>query len=593
MNPFRMKSSSIFFKLAIAFLVIILPLSILSLLINSSSSRTVKSQIEQSLEYRIHTFVTGIDADFRRIMRLRNELLSDSDLQVLSFSRNQLTNFEYSRAVLRIQEKLRLLQASSLYLEDISVYLPRIQRNISSRGFVPPPTEGEVQSLKRSTLASPIVYWNDQYLIGGFYPESYGIENNDLDHFLLLKMTLSQELLRQSLEELYETDLGGSMLLQADKEWRIASGQPAAIEQIAHSDSSKTLLASMDDSDYGNVNVKIGGTSYKVIFEKSAVLNTNIIAFLPEREILNPLQKYRYLFWTIMLTSIFIVILFSYWIYRIIHQPIRRIVRAFFKLEQGNLKVTLKHNHNDEFGYLYEQFNAMSRKLQELVHEVYEEKIRSQRSELKQLQSQINPHFLYNSYFVLHRVAQMHDVDTVIRLTRHLGEYFRYITRNGFDDISLGQEYRHTKSYIEIQTMRYSRRIKTVCAELPEECRDIPVPKLILQPILENAYEHGLKDKASDGIVNISITLKDHAVYLSVEDNGEDLKDEHLLQLNSELQQGMNLETTGMLNVHRRLQLKYGKPYGLAVDRSPLGGLRVVYAIPIIKETHHVQASDH
>lgn len=584
MKVLPIKLSSIFFKLAIVFLLIMLPLSILGLYLNYSSSTTVKEQIEQSLKSRLHNYVRGMDADFQRMLRLRNELLADSDLQTLSYAKHHLSDYLYAQAVLRIQEKLRLLQASSLYMADISVYLPRIQRNISSRGFIALPVEDEIAALKQSTLSSPIVFWNNQYVIGGSYPGTYGIEDSDDEPFLILKLSVSEDFLQQSLDEVHNTKRGGGMLLQADKQWKIVSGndqmQALAERLIPH-----IASESMEQFQNGSFSVTADHVAYTVIYEKSSVLNTVMAVFLPEAETLGPLTKYRYWYWIITLTSVVIVIIFSYWIYRIIHQPIQRMVVAFRKLEKGNLNVSLKHSQEDEFAYLYEQFNMMSSKLQLLVHEVYEEKIRSQQSELKQLQSQINPHFLYNSYFVLHRVAQMHDTDTVIRLSRHLGEYFRYITRNGADEIALAQEIRHTHSYMEIQMLRYSRRIQTICEELPDSCKEVLVPRLVLQPILENAYEHGLENKMAGGIVKMSFSSTDELLQITVEDNGDDLSDRQIEIIAMELKLEEHVETTGMLNVHRRLQLKFGKKYGLSVSRSSLGGLCVEAAIPITKGT--------
>lgn len=584
MKVLPIKLSSIFFKLAIAFLLIMLPLSILGLYLNYSSSTTVKEQIEQSLKSRLHNYVRGMDADFQRIMRLRNELLADSDLQTLSYAKHNLSDYLYAQAILRIQEKLRLLQASSLYMDDISVYLPRIQRNISSRGFIALPVEDEIAALKQSTLSSPIVFWNDQYLIGGSYPGTYGIEDSDDEPFLILKLSVSEDFLQQSLDEVHNTKLGGGMLMQADKQWKIVSGSDP-MHALAESLIPHIAGESLEQFQNGSFSITAGRVAYTVIYEKSSVLNTVMAVFLPEAETLGPLTKYRYWYWIITLTSVVIVIIFSYWIYRIIHQPIQRMVVAFRKLEKGNLNVSLKHSQEDEFAYLYQQFNVMSSKLQLLVHEVYEEKIRSQQSELKQLQSQINPHFLYNSYFVLHRVAQMHDTDTVIRLSRHLGEYFRYITRNGADEIALAQEVRHTHSYIEIQMLRYSRRIQTICEEFPDNCKEVLVPRLVLQPILENAYEHGLENKMAGGIVKMSFSSTDELLQITVEDNGEDLSDRQIERIAMELKLEEHVETTGMLNVHRRLQLKFGKQYGLSVSRSSLGGLCVEAAIPITKGT--------
>lgn len=663
--PLRIEQFGIFHKLGAAFLLVILPLCMISILMNQSGSEAVREQIGQSLQSRTHFYIRSFDADFSRLLKLRNEMLLDSDLQSLSFLTDKMSDYEYAQTVLRVQQKLQLLQTSSLYLDGVQVYISGAGRNISPQGFVPLPGPERLRQLEQSSLYSPIVYLPEGYAISGFYPEPYGAEQAELQaeqqrqaqklqvqqqhqtqhpqhevlqhqaqqlqaqhpqhevqqlqaqqrqgrpeqaaadspdsNLLALTMTLSEAQIRQSLSEINQTLQGGAALIHSDFQWMIANAQDHRAGAIRHA-----LQQLGERNGYpgtGTLNVDIEGEEYTLVYEYSDVLNAVLAVYVPEAEILGPLATYRGWFWLFAATSAVVVLVFSYWIYRNIHQPIRRMVLALRKVEQGMMNVMLKHRPNDEFGYMYNQFNKMVGKLNMLIHEVYEQRIRSQRAELKQLQSQINPHFLYNSFFVLHRVAQMQDMDKVLHLTRHLGEYFRYITRTGSDEVTLAEELNHARAYIEIQMQRYSRRVQTICGELPEQAQGILVPRLILQPLLENAYEHGLENKVSGGKVQVQVqaqvqmqvqgVVSGTAFIIRIEDNGDELTDQRLAQMSHELLLEEPLETTGLLNIHRRLVLKFGPASGLRLSRSALGGLAVDVVLPTSaadagKELHHV-----
>lgn len=153
---------------------------------------------------------------------------------------------------------------------------------------------------------------------------------------------------------------------------------------------------------------------------------------------MGPLDHYQVYLYLISLCALIVIILFSIYVYRIIHRPLSRLVRAFRKVESGDLQVELTYKSSDEFHYLYAQFNNMVAHLKKLIFEIYEQKIRTQQSELKQLQSQINPHFLYNSFYLLYRMTKAQDFENSTRFTKYLGDYFQYMTRNGSEEVPLG-----------------------------------------------------------------------------------------------------------------------------------------------------------
>jgi len=215
-------------------------------------------------------------------------------------------------------------------------------------------------------------------------------------------------------------------------------------------------------------------------------------------------------------------------------------------------------------------------RIKNLIEQVYKQKILYQKAELKQLQSQINPHFLYNSYFVLRDMAENQDCEGLAEYTKLMGTYFQYITRNSGQSATLSQEVEHARIYAMFQERRFRNRMKLIFGELPQSMCDQVVPKVVLQPLIENAFEHGLKNTVKDGILRVSFKEDTHYCRIFVEDNGKDLSDESLEELSNNLNNEDNdIEQTGLINIHRRIRLSFGLNSGIYVSRSELGGLCV------------------
>ena len=253
----------------------------------------------------------------------------------------------------------------------------------------------------------------------------------------------------------------------------------------------------------------------------------------------------------------------------------------------------IKHNYKDEFKNIYKRFNTMVGNLNTLIEQVYKQKIHAQKAELKQLQSQINPHFLYNSFFILNSMSRTGDYENLEIFTMQLGEYFQFVTRSAAEEVPLFMEVDHARIYSEIQIMRFSNRIKMIFEDLPEECRMIHVPRLIIQPIIENAFEHGLERKLENGMLYIGFKSSKSKLSIIVEDNGDYLSELELDRLNDILaDKDDDSETTGLINIHRRLQIKFGRESDLSFMRGELGGLKAVISITILEEENHVQTAD-
>lgn len=241
------------------------------------------------------------------------------------------------------------------------------------------------------------------------------------------------------------------------------------------------------------------------------------------------------------------------------------------------------HFHIDRsdagFDDLYAQFNSMMENLESLKAQVYEERLRAQQAEIRQLQMQINPHFFYNTLFMVYRMAQQDGNEDIARLSLNLSRYYRYITTIPEHDVPLRDEVNHIRQYLEIQGMRFSPRVRVHMNELPEEIAQENIPPLILQPVVENAFVHGVKNKQSGGVVEVGFIMEQDRFGVTVYDNGGTMDAENVRRLDERMRAGELAEGSALYNLYRRMELLYGDHYELKLE-SFADGLSVTILFP-------------
>lgn len=580
-----LRKITIFQKIIFIFLIVLLPLSSLSLITNLTNGNLLKQKIKNMMHIKVKSYSQMFDAEINYIVKLKQHYLFDDDLRNLSRLSDTLDPFERTAAINRLSKKLLLFKEASQLVESVSVYIPAIHKTISHAPFPQKSNSREQRAgghadLGHAALMEPaIVVDGEQMRL--LIPDSPYLGEAAICTF---EIVLSMERIKETF--LGMIDEGNMAFIFADARyaWKVTNMELQAADMQA-------IVALPQQADgVASANVRIGETSFFSVAQQSQSTQTSLMVVVPQSELFSLVKRNTYLLLVFSIISVLIIILFSSWIYHIIHKPLKVMVRGLRKVEKGDLDVYLQHHNDDEFQYLYEQYNMMISRLKVMIHEVYEQKIRSQQAELKQLQSQINPHFLYNTLFVLHRMAAAYGLDDVTRFTDSLGKYFLYLTRTGQDEVCLSEEWENAKSYTEIQHIRFSERIKVDWGTLPAAYEMLKMPRLVIQPLLENAYKYGLEKKSKGGLLRISVVRENESqLNIVIEDNGDRIDDERIAYLN-QLLAGvvMDKETTGLINVNRRLQLFFASPSGLVLHRSELGGLKVVMIIPTNREAHHV-----
>ena len=276
-----------------------------------------------------------------------------------------------------------------------------------------------------------------------------------------------------------------------------------------------------------------------------------------------------------------LVIILSYYIPRSITMPITRISRVTNQVAKGNLSVRAAAESGAEARMLSDSLNAMIDKINELLDQVTTEQIRMRKAEFELLQAQINPHFLYNTLDTIVWLAEAGDQKRVVSMVGNLSDFFRTSLNQGKDIISIREELAHVRSYLEIQQIRYQDILRYEIT-VPEDLYEYKIPKITIQPLVENALYHGIKNKRGQGTITIIGERSENGFVLYVRDNGIGMTQERLNEVRAGIQKlsYTGKEIYGLYNVNERIRLNFGETYGISIESTYGEGTCVSISLP-------------
>lgn len=579
-NLLKWKQPTIFIKLMLTFVAVLVPLYLLTLVINNKGSESIRKEIFQSIANRNQFYQNMLELEVERIMRILPEYVADKDLMFLSTSGDSMSDYEKMTSISGIQRRLQLIKYNSIYISEVRAYLPLLQRTILSSTFDTAINNSEFEALqlKNNSQESPLIYWDDRLFVSMQYP---AIANRKVQ--FVVGVEISVQRLKKTLREVISIPEGKVALINVHQNWMISDEQDSsiltALRNYFTNQKQQEIYAGYATLQFGNV-------PYLVSFTYSKELGSYLVSYVAESHVTDPINKYQFWILGVSVLSIFIILFFSMSIFRMIHRPLKTLIGAFKRMRMGEIVPIAHSQRHDEFGYLYNAYNETAIHLKTLIQENYEQKIHSQRSELKRLQSQINPHFLYNCFFVLCRLIKSEDLELSYRFCQYVGDYFQFITRDDSDLVSLETEIKHARTYVELQKVCYGERIQVQFDKLDPNLAPYKVPRLIFQPIVENIYKYAVAEMVSGGKLWIHMDCSDGDLIVYMEDNGGILSDHDLEKLNHRLSMSARVieDTTGIINIHRRIQIMFGAEYGLHMSRSKMGGLRVAIRLALKEE---------
>ncbi len=316
---------------------------------------------------------------------------------------------------------------------------------------------------------------------------------------------------------------------------------------------------------YKLLHSNIENSHYQLIYLEKQ----DMISMIYQRAVLNILGFSL----IVLLTITVCIVLF----YRYVVKPLKiLLVDAFGQVKESNFSYRITIPGNEVFDDIYQNFNNMVERIEFLISKELKQEILVNQANLKHLQAQINPHFMYNSYFVLYRLIKINDRENSLRICENLGRFFQYITRDSKDEKNLSDEINLAQSYTIIQGYRFKNQIIIDFEELPERYNYIIVPRLIIQPVIENVFKYVV-----DEISNEEVILKVHYfedvddLIICIENSGHITKEELEKIQQRLLSPEENEDITALININYRLNIYYKQEKSVEVFQSSLGGLEV------------------
>lgn len=332
---------------------------------------------------------------------------------------------------------------------------------------------------------------------------------------------------------------------------------------------------------------KIRGTSYLCVAIKNENTGWWIVHYVPK----NMLRYYTVGSIKFYLGTIFLLLIISVvWGYILTLEPLKpfnRIFNAMKSVGEGDLREIAGDIDNDEIGMIIKSYNHMVKSIKESINREYVTRINQQNMEIKMLQAQINPHFLYNTLNLMSSIAELKDVDEICDISRSLSQIFRYSIKEG-TIVDINNELNILNCYIRIQQMRFPNRYN-FNIDIDKSLINKKIIKMIIQPIVENSVCHGIDPKGQNGNIDIIIKKEDNLMLIEIADDGIGINSLKLIKIKNKLSEEMDNfinksknDNIGLLNVNHRIKSYYGKEYGIEIISSENNGTRIKIKMPIV-----------
>lgn len=574
------KKFSLFAKMNLLIIVLFIPIIILYTYSNDVSFNVVSKELQTSNTKQLTFLSSQIDSRINQMMDF--SLIFSKDPNVRKFNGLKLWEDRYDRMQTRyvIQEKM-MLQAgvADIWPARYAVYSQQNKDVISNYNR---PTGYDEDYLKRN-MSGKWTYGDGGDESLGKLKSFYWFFTDSLDQQgmltgsnLVIEASFSYENIQNMLDS-YKAGGQGDPLFYH-------KGETPILNRSADKALSQELIHYLDKQSPGNTTqnvVDLDGKNYLVSSVKSSYLDWHLVDIVPLDQILGPISFSRNLFYLSMFLLFVVGISASILLYRNVQRPIMKLIKGLRRVQRGDYSVRLNTIDHNEFSFLFHRFNDMSHQIQDLIENVFNEKIRAREATLKQLQAQINPHFLYNCLGYIINMAQMKDDEAVVSMAYNLSAYYRYTTRMERETATLEEEIQLLVNYLDIQKLRNGRIEYHI--DIPMEMRTHSVPRLMLQPIVENSVIHGVGKSYTSGEIRITGEVSDGYCRVYVDDDGPGLNPDQLLVLNHKMRESLQEEMgCGLWNTNQRIIHQFGTNSYLFFKESPMGGFRteIIWEIP-------------
>lgn len=563
---------NLFTKIVSIMVIMLIPITILYFYSNKTTTDVLRTELNTSNSNQLSFFQNQVESNMELLSSWPILLIHDPDILSLkdTYLKGTHLNLDAINLIKRIQTKISIQESSSNWKSKLYLYSPSIHRMVSENDAIPYSDEDLKREVKSGWHVENIAEQDgDHFVFSWFSFTPFMSEFSPEKVNTIMKVEFDSRNIEDMLDK-FKSDgrrdpfyykQGTGLIFNRSADKLLAEELVERLEQ-----------EQLRQSENRTVNIK--GESYSVNIVYSDKMGWYLIDYMPLSEILHPIQTSNRLFYFAIGALLLMSCLVAYLLYVQVQVPVRLLVGGFQRLKQGDYSTRVEIKGKNEFSFLSGRFNSMVEQIQMLIENVLMEKIHVREARLKQLQSQINPHFFYNCFSFITSMAKLDNMSAVVGMSHNLSRYYRYTTRQERDLVALSEETEFVTHYLEIQKMRMSRLQYEV--HIPQQMRKRDLPPLVLQPLVENAVIHGIEPVSKEGLVRITGSCNGRVMVLTVDDDGKGMTSEEIIELENKLGKAMDEEMgCGLWNVHQRMRLRFGEDAGLTIAPSPLGGLQV------------------
>ncbi|MEC0201298.1 histidine kinase [Paenibacillus lautus] len=539
---------------------LLLTLSLFSVM-NALDSRTIQNSLVNTAKNQVSYAESVVDDMLYEAGMYAIQYTADSSVRFYQRQILELGSYDSQMKKNDIEERMKNTLLSSQSVESLGIYWRAEGTFIATRG------ETLADDIYGSVNKRGWKHVNGNLYYFSVYPYVREPRSpEDIEYIVGVK--LKTDYLRNLLQKSFNGGSSNAFFLVGD-DLTISDGK--LVDGIANK---ARQTVSPDPKHILRFDYSSQGGDYFVLSKYIEPIDAYLVTYTRMSDFLEPLNRNRQVFFVSILIILIIGLIVISTFYRNFYRNVYLLNKKFHQVEQGDYAIRILNRPNNEFGSLFGSFNHMVAQIQMLFTSLKTETDLRRNAEMKQLQAQINPHFLYNSLFFIMSMAKS-SPEAVIRMSKHLAEYFRYLTRLDSSSVTLATELELADHYLGIMAL-----CKTLDYDinLPGELKEQPIMPLIIQPIVENAILHGIEERQGAHRVAIYVEAFHSGARITVANDGKPLSPEELRTLQASVEAPFpppGTDGIGLWNINQRLKNAYGDSCGLRFASNDWGGLSV------------------
>ncbi|MCW3790242.1 histidine kinase [Paenibacillus sp. LS1] len=558
---YAIENGSIFQKLALGLVLMFVLIVLIFWWIYQLNVKEIQRELQKNKLGEVRFMSSQLSNQFEQVLMNALTLSEDQSVRGYTYVLHYGNDFAKYKAKLELIDKLALNSASTSWNNTIILYYPDQEDTVSS--------DPEFSFRPFSMSEDPLNQWTLHMNKDGTGYYSHLTKGHRGPMYIEIRISL--DVLQKMMSEytsgtpmLYDSHYGTA--IRGTGSLQLAQADSQVIPQIRN--------------DSGFFDISFQDKDYFISYMKASILDLYFIDYHPTSQLRQSISRNNTLFVLALIALLLLSLLYSLALRNQVQQPIIRLRKAIDRFDRGDFSSRVDETHTLEFRILGRSFNRMAENTQTLIEQVLLGEISVKEARLKQYQAQINPHFLYNCLNYIQSKSSIKDYESVTAMTLELASYCRYIHRIEDMDSTLGEELRFVNHYMSIIHMR--KKSITFDIHVPDQLLSIRIPRMILQPLVENGVKHGIEPSMGSGQITIRAEQNEEAIRITVADNGVGMPADRLAQIRKHMDVLTRPEEqigTGVRNVNQRIRLTYGKRSGLFIHSSLSEGTLCIITI--------------